>query len=431
MFSFFKIFSRIVLVSIFLSILSFSVSAREQSPSSAKNTKGRKDYEEYLVFFEKVYKTMEENYFNAVHRKDYDKFIKVFDEKIYKQLRKEGKSIDYIRWRSAAYLVDYLKSPDDIFSKFFPPKPAETFQREVLGQRVDLGIDGELTANGFLVKHVEPRSDAYGQGLRIDDILLAIDGTEVKTLTQEQVVDQLTPLVDTHVKLSFLASEQKLVKEMEVVSKEYFKQTVFMEPVSLPGVYCLKIERFNRMTSDDLFRHLQFIRQSDPNLKGLIIDLRGNPGGPPLAAREISAFFLTPGEDFAYFQKKGFAPSTLDVPSIPEAYHYNGPMAILVNKDSGSASELFSGVLQHRKRAVLMGTNTAGQVFLKSPFHFEDESMLLLVTSRGYYPDGSTFSFDGVVPDHTVSEEKEVNLVNMAAVFLLKVGSQSSGNRGI
>jgi len=90
----------------------------------------------------------------------------------------------------------------------------------------------------------------------------------------------------------------------------------------------------------------------------------------------------------------------------------------LVNKESGSASELFSGVLQKYKRAVLVGAPTAGKVFLKSMFHFDDESMLLLVTARGFFPDGSVFEFDGVKPDVIMDEGTE-DAISFAANYLI------------
>ena len=92
-------------------------------------------------------------------------------------------------------------------------------------------------------------------------------------------------------------------------------------------------------------------------------------------------------------------------------------MVILVNKESGSASELFSGIMQQYGRAVLIGTNTAGKVLLKSMFNFDDGSMLLLVTARGYLYNGAVFPFNGLTPDHIVSDDK-MDLIRLAANYL-------------
>jgi carboxyl-terminal processing protease len=374
------------------------------------------DYQQYTDFFEKVYKTFEDNYYLAPDRKIYDHFLQKFKSKIYSQLKSEGKSLDYVRWRSTWYLVDALKSKDDRFTQFYPPKPAVKFQHEALGQKIDLGIEGKKNDIGFLVTRMEPRSDAYDKGLREDDIILRIDGKSVKAMPEEAINNQLTPLVNTQVELSFLSNDTKTQKTIRAVSKEYFKQTVFLHPVPVDGVFCLEVPKFDRMTGEDMYRFLKIIEAQDP--KGLVLDLRGNPGGPPLAAREISAFFLKGGDEFAYFQKRNAPKADLDVPDIGAEYRFNGPIVILVDADTGSAAELFTGIMQFRGRAVVLGVNTAGQILLKSMFPFDDGSSLALVTARTYYPDGHVFGFDGITPDKIISDAPKDGLINLAAAFI-------------
>ncbi len=406
--SFFVIFFLAVLL--FLAQAPCTFAGRPQ-PLPATETN-----DQYLKFFEEVYQTMEKNYYYAVKREDFDRFLKKFEQDIYGRLKNENKKNNYILWRSAAMLVDYLKSPEDSFSAFIPPKPAKKFEEKVLGHRVDVGIEGKLTERGYLISRVEPRSDAYARGIREGDILRKIDGASVLKMDEKTIQEKLTPLIDTTVRLLYY--DQRLNKELtvKVVSKEYFKQSVFLTPVHVAGVYCLEIRTFNRKTSDDLFRFLTMISRQEES--SLILDLRGNPGGPPLAAREIAAFFLEPREEFAFFQKRGQPKAVLDVPSLPSEYRYQGEVVILVDKESGSASELFSGVMQKKGRAMLFGANTAGKVFLKSMFHFEDESMLLLVTGRGFFPDGGVFEYTGVTPD-LKSDKTGEDLVNDVAQYLL------------
>jgi len=376
-------------------------------------------YEQYLSFFEEVYQTMEKNYYFTVKREDFDRFVEKFDRDIYGRLANKKEKVNYILWRSAAFLIDYLKDPEDKFSAFIPPKPAKVFEAKVLGHKMDLGIEGELTPAGYLVSRVEPHSDAYLKGLRGGDLILKVDDVSVKTLKDKDIEALLTPLVDTTVNIYYFSKIENKEMTIAVVSKEYFKQSVFLVPVHVPGVYCLQIQTFNRKTSDELFSYLSFFRKQGDE-SSLVLDLRGNPGGPPLAAREISAFFLPPGEEFAYFQKRGEPKSSLDIPRLPADYHYSGQIAILVDKESGSASELFSGVMQKRGRAILIGKPTAGQVFLKSMFNFADESMLLLVTARGHFPDGGMFPYSGLIPDLPIREQT-VDLVNFAVGYLVSL----------
>lgn len=387
----------------------------------AVSDKDQKLYDEYLAFFKKVLQTMQENYYFPATEENYQKFLHAFDTKIFPQLKNEKKSSDYIRWRSAAYLVDFMKDPEDIFSAFMPPQAAKNYEKEVLGKRIDLGIEGKRTTQGYQVVRMEPRSDAFEKGLREQDVIVTIEGRDLAGLTDKEILDLLTPLEGAKVTLAYL-DRRGIESVMEVLCKEYFKQTVFMSPV-IPGIFYLQIQRFNRMTAQDLTRFMTYIL--DHKATGLIIDLRGNPGGPPLAAREISSFFLLPREEFAYFKRKNKPKAVLDVPEIPKRFRYQGDIVILVDKKSGSASELFSGILQGRKRAVVMGTNTAGQVFLKSMFYFDDNSMLLLVTARGFHPDGTVFPFTGIRPNEKI-EDPDADLVKFAANYLLYQHRQSA-----
>ncbi|MBF0490916.1 MAG: PDZ domain-containing protein [Candidatus Omnitrophica bacterium] len=392
-------------------------SVKEEKTPSVELEKTSSDYQQYITYFEKVYKTFEDNYYLPPDHKVYDNFIVKFKTMIYAQLKSEGKSSDYVKWRSAWSLVDALKSKDDRFSQLYPPKPAEKFKQEALGQNIDLGIEGKKTDAGYLVTRMEPRSDAYEKGLRENDVLTAIDGMDIKPLAQADIEKKLTPLMNTKVSLSYNEQGTAQTKVLEVISKEYFKQLVFLRPVSVPGVFDLEIQHFNRATAEDLFRYLQFIELQNPT--GLIIDLRDNPGGPPLAAREISSMFLKGGDELTYFQKRGQEKADLDIPTIPDQYKFKAPIVILVNEGSGSCSELFAGVMQYYKRAVVFGVNTAGQMLLKSMFPLGDGSMVALVVSRGYLPDGTPFSFSGVTPDQIINNAPKDGLINLAAEYLV------------
>jgi len=393
----------------------FTPSNAADLPPINKRLIQHSDYQAYLGFFEEVYAKVQQNYYHTVDPKDFMKFIYLFNTKIYGQLKRAGKSQKYIKWRSAAFLVDALKAEEDIFSQFFPPRDADRFEKEVLGKRIDLGIEGALTSEGYVVLWVEPRSDAYEKGLREKDILLGINASSVSELSQEAIQDLLKPLEGEVVTLAYWDKSRERELSMDVISKEYFKQAAFKVPVDEPNIFCIRIERFNRATGEDVTRLMQeVLSRSDSRL---IIDLRNNPGGPPLAALELSAFFLEPNDEFAYFQKKNRPKAQLMIPAINQEYRFSGPIAILINEKSGSSAELFSGVMQRRGRATLIGSNTAGQVFLKSMFYFSDGSMVLLVTARGHHPDGHVFSFDGVTPDIDKSAD---DLIRVAAQYLKK-----------
>ncbi|MBL8013180.1 MAG: PDZ domain-containing protein, partial [Candidatus Omnitrophica bacterium] len=246
-----KIFRTYAFILIFAFVISASGCAADKSfkksPSSSSAQKD--DYAQYVAYFKQVYKSMQENYYESVRQEDFDRFIQAFNTKIYSQLKNEKKSNDYVRWRSAAFLVDFLKTKEDVFSGLYPPKAAKEYAQEALGERIDLGIDGEKKDAGFLVTHVEPRSDAYVQGLREQDIILKIGNADVLKLDQKGIADQLNPLKGSKVSIAYLSHDDMNKKVIDVVSKEYFKQTVFLRDIPIPGVFCLEIPKFNRMSS--------------------------------------------------------------------------------------------------------------------------------------------------------------------------------------
>jgi len=404
-----------VTILVFCFIFVFSISTECGAKKKAKKDAA---YEEYIDFFEEVYDVVDKNYYQQPNRQDFDRFLEKFDKEIYAQLKKTGKSNDYIRWRSTALLIDALKTPEDIFSAFYPPKPAKEYEQTALGKNIDLGIEGKLINVGYEVTFVEPRSDAYEKGLRNYDLITKINEQNVLDLDETKIKELLTPLMDTFTQIAFISAETKQGHAISVESKEYFKETVFPIQMNVPGIYGFEIQRFNRKTGEDVFRFMKYFKDLG-GIKGMIIDLRNNPGGPPLAARELASFFLPEGEEFAYFQKRGEEKAALDVPAIPKEYKFDGPVVILVNEKSGSASELFSGIMQRKGRAVLMGQNSAGQVMLKSMFNFKDDSMVLLITARGHYPDGSVFSFGGLVPDERILPDQEDEILKYATMYLL------------
>ena len=183
---------------------------------------------------------------------------------------------------------------------------------------------------------------------------------------------------------------------VEVAAIEFFKETLSSIPTGIPNMQYVKINQFNQKTGDDLLMLINYFKRQ--GLDKLVIDVRGNAGGPPLAAREIANMFFPPNTDLFYFQKKNQPKIILR--TLPTPVNFSGEIAVLIDKGSGSASELFAGTMQKHNRAILIGAEqSAGKTFLKSMFEFEDKSMLYLVTSLAYLYNGQTYNGDGLKPD--------------------------------
>lgn len=137
--------------------------------------------ERYVGFFEEVYQSFADNYYKIPSRESFDAFLESFRSQIYSQLLQENKSNDYVRWRSAALMVERLRDPEDVFSAFYPPKPAKEYEGTALAMtievedRMELGVQTRAIPEGRVVTFVEPRSDAYEKGLRENDLIARID----------------------------------------------------------------------------------------------------------------------------------------------------------------------------------------------------------------------------------------------------------------
>ena len=360
-------------------------------------------YNPYISYLEEVYKAMRDEYFAPVSNEKFAKFIKTYKSGILDKLESD-KFIPYYAWRGAHLLVQNLRDPRDKFSSFVPPKPAEEYKKEIYGERVDIGVSGELTPRGYSVDAVEKRSDAFAEGIRPGFIIVEIDGEDVTKYTAEEVTRLLTPEIGTILKLKVFIPEENKYIELEVESHEYFKETVTEIPTGAAGIFCLKIHKFNRETHNDLGEYVdRFVMQG---MKYLILDVRDNPGGPPLSVREISGFFMPGGMRLCYYKKKGKPAFSLFSPESD--INYGGTIIVLVNKGSGSASELLAGTLKEYNRAYVAGRErTAGSAFLKGVHNFDDGSMLAMVTGLSYLHDGKELGLKGVTPNLVIPLETE------------------------
>lgn len=356
----------------------------------------------YFDFMQEVFDTMDREYYLPVSKEAYDSFKNEFKNKVLLRLKDKTNLVEDIKYAGAGLLVQKLKEPRDIFSAFIPPIQAEEFKSEVLGYELGIGITGHIMEKGYLIEKVELRSDSYAKGIRMGDIILKINNEDVLKLPEDKLKSFLYPELGKLVNLEILFKETNKTASVEVKTIEFFKETLASIPTGIPGMYYIKINQFNQKTGDDFIMLIKYFMSRGMNR--LVIDLRGNAGGPPLAAREIANIFYTPGTEMFYFQRKN-RPKVL-LKTLPSPVYFTGEIAVLVDKGTGSSSELFSGIMQYYKRAIIIGNEpSAGRTFLKSMFNFEDKSMLMLVTSAAYLANGQTYSLDGIQPDYWAKPE--------------------------
>jgi carboxyl-terminal processing protease len=172
-----------------------------------------------------------------------------------------------------------------------------------------------------------------------------------------------------------------------------------------PGYGYVRITQFQANTGGAMRRALSKLKkESGGKLKGLVLDLRNNPGGVLNAAVAVSDAFLTKGK--IVYTEGRVRDSQLNFNATPTHYANNAPLVVLVNGGSASASEIVAGALQDQKRAIIMGTKTFGKGSVQTILPMKNGSALKLTTARYYTPSGRSIQAKGIEPDVVVKERR-------------------------
>jgi len=323
----------------------------------------------------------------------------------------------------------------DPHSQYLDKKSLKEFNEGTTGKFVGVGI--EIAMEEGLVKVVSPieGSPAFRAGLKSGDLISKIDDTPVKGLTLNEAVKRMRGEPNTKVLLMIFRKSENRSFPVTITRDEIRTQSVRGKLLE-PGYGWIRVSQFQERTVEDFARKAEEIYKEDPQLKGLVLDLRNDPGGYLDAAVALSAAFLP--ENVIVVSANGqLAESKFIYKAAPEFYRRRGgadplrrlndvtkgiykrlPLVVLVNEGSASASEIVAGALQDHKRATLMGNQTFGKgsvqtaVCLDSSFRMDNcpSAALKLTTSRYYTPSGKSIQAKGIVPDIMVDETEEGNL---------------------
>ncbi len=311
----------------------------------------------------------------------------------------------------------------DPHSQYFDKKTFKEFREGTTGKFVGVGI--EIGMEDGLVKVVSPieGSPAFRAGLKSGDLITKIDDTVVKGLTMDQAVKRMRGEPNTKVVLTVFRKAESRSFPVTIVREEIRTQSVRSKVIE-PGYAWLRVSQFQDRTVDDFVRKLEEIYKQEPNLKGLVLDLRNDPGGLLEASVAISAAFL-PSEAVVVSTNGQIADSKATFKAAPEYYVRRGggdplrklpeavkkvPLIVLVNEGSASASEIVAGALQDHKRATIMGAQTFGKGSVQTVRQLSPETALKITTARYFTPSGASIQAKGIVPDVMLDETSEGNL---------------------
>jgi carboxyl-terminal processing protease len=288
----------------------------------------------------------------------------------------------------------------DPHSSLLTPEAFKELQIDTQGEFTGIGI--HVTMRDNLVTVISPieGTPAYEAGIKAGDKIVKVDGTATDNLTD--AVKRMRGPKGTVVTITIIRENEpkpidfKLVRD--VIPIHSVKATMLQ-----PGYGYVWVTHFRENTCDDLEAALAKMEKSNPPLKGLILDLRDNPGGVLDQAIRISDLFI---DDGVIMTSKGRLDRHTRVYSAtksatPRTY----PMVVLINGGSASASEIVAGALQDDKRALILGTTSFGKGSVQSIENLRDGYALKLTIARYYTPSGRSIQAKGVEPDIIVAHQ--------------------------
>ena len=315
----------------------------------------------------------------------------------------------------------------DPHSQYFDKKSFKEFREGTSGRFVGVGI--EITMEDGLVKVVSPIEDspAHRAGLKTNDLITKIDDTPVKGLTINDAVKRMRGEPNTKVQLTIFRKDENRSFPVTITRQEIKTQSVKAKLVE-PGYAWIRVSQFQERTVEDFTRKLEDIYKENPGLKGLVLDLRNDPGGLLDAAVAISAVFLPENATVVttngqleesksiykaapeYYLRRSGSDPIRRLNEVSKGAFKKLPIVVLVNEGSASASEIVAGALQDHKRATILGSQTFGKGSVQTVRPLGPDTGLKITTARYYTPSGRSIQAKGIVPDVWVDETEDGNL---------------------
>ncbi len=306
----------------------------------------------------------------------------------------------------------------DPHSTFMDADAYKDLQAGTQGEFGGLGI--EVAMEEGLVKVVTPIEDspAYKAGLKSGDLISKLDDTQVRGLTLNDAVKKMRGKPDTPIVLTVIRKGEVKPLTFSLVRAIIKTQSVKNKYIEKDYAY-VRITQFQDHTGEDLAKALTLLQaQNKGPFKGLVLDMRNNPGGLLDAAVGVSAAFLPKNDLVVYTEgrvqdsKMRLSANPLDyarrgkgdyLKNVPESFKKT-PMVVLVNSGSASASEIVAGALQDHKRATILGVQSFGKGSVQTILPMNNGSAIKLTTARYFTPNGRSIQAKGIVPDIIVED---------------------------
>lgn len=315
---------------------------------------------------------------------------------------------DYVEPVSDKKLLEYavkgMLSGLDPHSAYLDTEEYQELKEGTTGQFGGLGIE-VMMENGF-VKVVSPIDDTPAQkaGIKAGDLIIKLNDKPVKGMTLTEAVKVMRGEPGTKILLSVVREGQDAPLKISII-RDIIKVKSVKSRILEKGYGYVRISSFQSGTADALKDALSSLKKENGgNLKGLVLDLRNNPGGVLSAAVDVSDDFLRSG--LIVYTEGRIENSKMRFNATPDDLIDGAPMVVLINSGSASASEIVAGALQDQKRAVIMGEKSFGKGSVQTVMPTNNGTAVKLTTARYYTPSGRSIQAKGIEPDVVLSHVK-------------------------
>jgi carboxyl-terminal processing protease len=278
----------------------------------------------------------------------------------------------------------------DPHSNFFDPKDFQSLRDDQSGHYYGVGMQVAPRNGKTIVVAPFGGSPAYKAGLRPGDVILEVNDKRTDNLNTQEVADLLKGPRGTHVQVTVGREGGDKPLTFDIIRDEIPRYSVEEAFWLRPGVAYLHVSQFNENTSQEMEEN--FKRLGENNIKGLILDLRENPGGLLNEGVAVAGHYLRKGEVVVSHRGRASAEKPYLAKGSPAGQNY--PIVVLVNRYSASAAEIVAGALQDHDRGWILGEPTFGKGLVQTVFPLEDNTGLALTTAHYYTPSGRLIQRD-------------------------------------
>ncbi len=284
----------------------------------------------------------------------------------------------------------------DPHSSFMTPDLYKELEVETQGQFGGVGIEIMIIKDVLTIVSPIEDTPAFQAGLKPGDQILKIDGKPTKDITIMEAVKQLRGPKDTKVTITILRENMNKPKDVTLTRAIIQVKSVKYKKME-DNIGYIRVAAFQERTAYEIRKALKEIGDKNNPIKGLVLDLRNDPGGLLTQAIEVSDIFLKSG---IIVSTRGRVKSADTVSTaVNDNNEITCPIVVLVNEGTASASEIVAGALQDNGRALVVGTQTFGKASVQTVIPLEEGSALKITTARYYTPNGRSIQAEGITPD--------------------------------